>query len=207
MGRLRETGVPSRWHPPQTKGTLSAATAERGSFTGTMSWFPWQVTQRGASGSPRAIALPCSDRTYCSCSVVWHVPHCTGAGFSCGKSFPSRSAWQPVHPKLPWTEGANFFSSTYSETVLPARVVVMVLSPWHARHSAPGGSAARAGHGENRREKTAATNIATTILRPARHFLLATLVSTMSNFRAGFINALQLGTHVPQGLKPAFSGP
>ena len=70
MGRLRETGVPSRWHPPQTKGTFSGATADRGSFTGTMSWFPWQLTQRGASGSPRAIALPWSDRAYCSCSVV-----------------------------------------------------------------------------------------------------------------------------------------
>src|ERR1039458_9245103 len=167
-----------------------------------MSWFPWQFTQRGASGSPRATALPWSERACCSCSVEWHVPHFTGAGFSCGKSFPSRSAWQPVHPKLPCTEVANFLASTYSETVLPARVVLMLLSPWHARHSAPGWSAARAGRCANSRENSVATSVARIILRPARHFLRtffvsAIFVSAMSNFRAGFINALQL----PSGAK------
>src|SRR5208282_5857197 len=97
--------------------------------------------------------------------------------------------------------------STYSETVLPARVVVMVLSPWQARHSAPGGSAARAGRCNNGSRKTVPTSVATiiaTIVRPAHQFLRTTPVSAMSNSRAGFMNALQLRRHVPQGLKPAF---
>src|ERR1019366_3984587 len=145
--------------------------------------------QRGASGSPRATAFPWSDRACCSCSFEWHVPHFTGAGLSCGKSFPSRSAWQPVHPKLPCTEVENFFPSTYSETVLPARVVLMLFSPWHARHSAPGWSAARTGHSGNRREKTVARSVATIILRPAHHFLRTTLVSAMSNFRQCLLHA------------------
>src|SRR5208282_4037299 len=204
MGRLRETAVPSRWHWPQTKGTFSGTTAERGSFTGTMSWFPWQFTQWGARVSPRAIALPWSDRACCSCSVVWQVPHFTCAGVSWGKSFPSRSAWQPVHPKLPCTEVANFLPSTYSETVLPARVVVIVLSPWQARHSAPGGSAAWARYSENSRKQAVARRVATIILRPADHLLRATFASTMANSRAHFINALRLGRPVPRGLKPAF---
>jgi hypothetical protein len=49
-----------------------------------------------------------------------------------------------------------------------------------------------------------ATSVARIILRPARHFLRtflvsAIFVSAMSNFRAGLINALQLGRHVPRG--------
>jgi hypothetical protein len=85
---------------------------------------------------------------------------------------------------------------------LPARVVLMLLSPWHARHSAPGWSAARAGRCANSRENSVATSVARIILRPARHFLRpffvsAIFASAMSNFRAGFINALQL----PSGAK------
>jgi hypothetical protein len=111
--------------------------------------------------------------------AAWQVPHFTGAGLSCGKSFPSRSAWQPVQPKLACTEVANFFPSTYSETVLPPRVVVVLLSPWQARHSAPGWSAARTGRSEKRRETTVARSIATATPRTdfATSFALVSLVS------------------------------
>ncbi len=198
MRRLRDTGVPSRWHPPQTKGTFSGATADRGSFTGTMSWLPWQLTHWGASASPRALAFPCSERAYCSCSAVWHVPHFTRAGVSCGKSFPSKSAWQPVHPKLPWMEAANFLPSTNSETVLPARVVVMVLSPWHARHSAPGGSAAapaaRPGLLATRSKSAVARSGATIRNLPFQVFLRAILLSAISTFCPAYFMPTSVST-------------
>src|SRR5208282_2649216 len=139
------------------------------------------LTQWGASGSPRAIAFPWSDLVYRSCSVEWQVPHFTGKGFSCGKSFPSRSAWHPVQPKLAWTEPANFLGSTNSETVLPPRVVVVLLSPWHARHSAPGWSAARTGRAEKRRDSIVARSVTTTTPTPLRHFLRRILSSVMFN--------------------------
>ena len=52
MSRCRITVVPSWWHLPQVKGTLSGETGEAGSFTARMSCMPWQDAQVGASGSP-----------------------------------------------------------------------------------------------------------------------------------------------------------
>src|ERR1017187_2914869 len=136
MLRLSWTGVPSWWHCPQTNGTFIGATAERGSLTGTMSWFPWQFTQRGASASPRAIALPCMDFACCCPSSLWQEPQLTLLrGTEWGSSLPSRSAWQLVHDNEPCTEPPNFFWSTKSETVRAPRLVVMDFSPWHIRQS------------------------------------------------------------------------
>src|SRR5271157_5130364 len=134
--RLVWTGVPSRWHCPQTNGTFIAATDERGSFTGRMSWLPWQFTQRGARASPRATALPCGDLACCCASSLWQEPQLTFAnGVECGNSLPSRSAWQEVHCSEPWMEPVNFFWSTKSDTVRPPRLVVSDLSLWQARQS------------------------------------------------------------------------
>src|SRR5208283_4954639 len=136
MLRLVWTGVPSRWHCPQTKGTFIAATDERGSFTGRMSWLPWQFTHRGARASPRAAALPCNDFASCCASSPWQEPQLTlASGVECGSSLPSRSAWQEVHCSEPWMEPVNFFWSTKSDTVRPPRLVDSDLSPWHARQS------------------------------------------------------------------------
>ena len=113
MFRFICTGVPSRWHCPQTNGIFNAATAEFLSLTGRMSWLPWQSTQCGASASPRAIALPCSE-----CGVLLLLVAVAGAavhpgqGVAWGRSLPSRSAWQEVQESEPWTEAENFLPST-----------------------------------------------------------------------------------------------
>src|ERR1019366_3938694 len=133
ISRFICTGVPSWWQLPQRKGIFSGATADCLSLTGTIAWFPWQLMQWGASGSPRAAALPCRDLAYRSASWLWHIPQLTLAGLPWGRLLTSRSAWQPVQPTLPWTEGENFLPSTNSETTFVPRFTVMPLSPWHAK--------------------------------------------------------------------------
>ena len=72
---------------------------------------PWQSTQCGASASPRAIALPCSELACCLCSSLWQVPHCTRAsGALWGRSLPSRSAWQLVQESAPCTEDVELLA-------------------------------------------------------------------------------------------------
>ena len=113
MLRCRITTVPSWWHWPQVKGTLSGETGEAGSLTARMSCFPWQEAQLGASESPRFMALPCSDAACCFVSASWHAAQSTfWGGVSCGSSLPSRSVWQLTHWRLPWIEPAKAFSAT-----------------------------------------------------------------------------------------------
>ena len=76
----RWTGVPSWWHLPQVNGHLAAARpASAGPSTGRMSCVPWQSRQRGASASPRVMALPWSDFACCFASASWQVPQSTCA--------------------------------------------------------------------------------------------------------------------------------
>src|ERR1039458_6390717 len=129
MLRLVWTGVPSRWHCPQRKGTFIAATQERGALTGTVSGIGSQVTQRGARESPRATARPCNDFAYSWDSSLWQEPQFTlASGVEGGRVFPSKSAGQLAHCAQRCLELVNFFWSTNSETVLPPRLVVSDLS-------------------------------------------------------------------------------
>ena len=77
MLRCRITTVPSWWHLPQVKGTLSGDTGERGSFAARMSCIPWQDAQVGASASPRFMALPWSEAACCFVSASWQAPQST----------------------------------------------------------------------------------------------------------------------------------
>src|ERR1700690_50553 len=78
----------------------------------------------------------------------------------------------------------------------------MLLSPWHARHSAPGWSslppAARTVRSENRTEKTVARTIAT--ITPRRHSLCTIFVSAIANSRPSFTGGLPRKEN--QRLKP-----
>jgi len=105
MFRCRMTTVPSWWHLPQVKGTLSGETGEAGSFAARMSWIPWQAAQVGASESPRFMALPCREAACCFVSASWQAAQSTfWSGASCAPSMPSTSVWHEMQARLPWTD-------------------------------------------------------------------------------------------------------
>ena len=136
MTRSFWTRPPSEWHLPHRYGMRDGCTGERGSLAARISCVPWQLLQCGASGSPRAIALPCSDASCCTCSAWWQLRHCAGFSVSsCGSSFPFRSAWQSVQSTLACTALPKRASSTKSETVRPSRFLVSPLSLWQAKQS------------------------------------------------------------------------
>ena len=65
MSWVSETGEPSWWHCPHSAGMFMIVVGELGSVCARTSCPPWQVTQSGASSSPRAAACPCRLRACC----------------------------------------------------------------------------------------------------------------------------------------------
>ena len=136
MTRSFWTRPPSEWHLPHRYGMRDGCTGERGSLAPRISCVPWQLLQCGANGSPRAMALPWSDRSCWACSDWWQLRHWAGFSVSsCGSSFPFRSAWQSVQRILACTAVPKRASSTKSDTVRPSRFLVSPLSLWQAKQS------------------------------------------------------------------------
>ena len=80
--RVRLTGVPSWWQPPQSLGTSIVEVREPGVLGRVMSWVPCQVLHPGASRSPAAAFRPWTLAVNCFASSPWQPPQSTGASFS-----------------------------------------------------------------------------------------------------------------------------
>src|SRR4051812_43445874 len=104
--RVLLTSASSRWHCPQSLGTLIVATADFILDGGRMSCVPWQSLHPGANVSFAAAFRPWMLAPYCFCSSPWHDPQSTFASLSaCGTSFPS--VWPETQSGPPCGEAFN----------------------------------------------------------------------------------------------------